>query len=178
MKLFAAVSGVMVSVVLMWMQLGLLQALFASAVVFHGSINGELIVIHGQYEYLLRNQPFSNRLLHRVLGSPDVQEIYPIYSQAVEWKNPWNGEHRTIQCYGIDTDKPAINLPMLADQLQKLKQKDVFLYDRKARPGFGPVLEEFAKGKLVEPEINRRKMTLVGLTDLGASFGVDGNARG
>ncbi len=175
MKLFAAVSGVMVSVVLMWMQLGLLQALFASAVEFHGSVNGELIVIHGQYEYLLRNQPFSNRLLHRVLGSPDVLEIYPIYSQAVEWKNPWNGERRTIQCYGIDTDKSAINLPMLASQLPKLKQTDVFLYDRKARPGFGPVLEEFAKGTLIEPEINRRKMTLVGLTDLGASFGVDGN---
>ena len=45
-------------------------------------------LFHGQYEYLLRNQPFSNRLLHRVPGSPDVLEIYPIYSQAVEWKNP------------------------------------------------------------------------------------------
>ncbi len=73
-------------------------------------------------------------------------EIYPIYAQAVEWKNPCNGERRTIQCYGINTDKSAINLPMLASQLPKLKQTDVFLYDRKARPGFGPVLEEFAKG--------------------------------
>ena len=64
---------------------------------------------------------------------------------------------------------------MLASQLPKLKQTDVFLCDRKARPGFGPVLEEFAKGTWIEPEINRRKMTLVGLTDLGASFGVDDN---
>ncbi len=175
MKLFAAVSGVMVSVVLMWMQLGLLQALFASAVEFHGSVNGELIVIHGQYEYLLRNQPFSSRLLHRVLGSPHVQEIYSIYAAPVEWKNPWNGERRTIQCYGIDTDKPAINLPMLDSQLAVLRQTDAFLYDRKARPGFGPVLEESAKGTLIEPEINRRKMTLKGLTEIGASFGVDGN---
>ena len=175
MKLFAAVSGVMVSVVLMWMQLGLLQALFASAVEFHGSVNGELIVIHGQYEYLLRNQPFSSRLLHRVLGSPHVQEIYSIYAAPVEWKNPWNGERRTIQCYGIDTDKPAINLPMLDSQLAVLRQTDAFLYDRKARPGFGPVLEESAKGTLIEPEIKRRKMTLKGLTEIGASFGVDGN---
>ena len=44
MKLFAAVAGVMVSVVLMWMQLGLMKALFASAVVFHGSMNGELVI--------------------------------------------------------------------------------------------------------------------------------------
>ena len=175
MKLFAAVSGVMVSVVLMWMQLGLLQALFASAVEFHGSVNGELIVIHGQYEYLLRNQPFSSRLLHRVLGSPHVQEIYSIYAAPVEWKNPWNGERRTSQCYGIDPDKPAINLPMLDSQLAVLRQTDAFLYDRKARPGFGPVLEESAKGTLIEPEINRRKMTLKGLTEIGASFGVDGN---
>ena len=175
MKLFAAVSGVMVSVVLMWMQLGLLQALFASAIEFHGAVNGELVVIHGQYEYLLRNQPFSSRLLHRILGSPAVQEVYPIYTQPLEWKNPWSGELRTIQCYGIDTDKPAINLPVLDRQLSLLQHTDAFLYDRKARPGYGPVLEEFARGVTIEPEINRRKMTLVGLTNLGASFGVDGN---
>jgi putative ABC transport system permease protein len=175
MKLFAAVAGVMVSVVLMWMQLGLLQALFSSAVEFHGSVNGELIVIHGQYEYLLRNQPFSSRLLHRLLGSPHVKEIYPIYTQPLEWKNPWTGEVRTIQCYGIDTDKPAMNLPMLAGQMSKLRQTDVFLYDRKARPGYGPVLEEFARGTTVEPEINRRKMTMVGLIELGPSFGADAN---
>jgi hypothetical protein len=109
MKLFAAVAGVMVSVVLMWMQLGLMKALFASAVVFHGSMNGDLVIAHSQYEHLLHSKVFSSRLLYRLRGSPDVSDVYSIYLAAGEWKNPWNGEMRAIQCYGIETDEAALS---------------------------------------------------------------------
>lgn len=175
MKLFAAVAGVMVSVVLMWMQLGLMKALFASAVVFHGSLAGELIVIHSQYEHLLHSKQFSSRLLHRLRGSPDVQETFSIYLALVEWKNPWNGEMRSMQCYGVETNKPSMALPGLAEQVHELRKTDCFLYDRKGRPRFGNVVAAAEREELIEPEINRRRMTLTGLVDLGASFGADGN---
>ena len=175
MKLFAAVAGVMVSVVLMWMALGLLQALFASAVVFHGALGGELIVIHSQYEHLLHSQPFSSRLLYRLRGSSDVQDVFSIYVQMAEWKNPWNGEVRSIQCYGVETEMPSLNLPGFAEQVQELRKTDVFLYDRVGRPRFGNVVAASERNELIEPEINRRRMTLTGLIDLGASFGADGN---
>ena len=175
MKLFAAVAGVMVSVVLMWMQLGLLKALFASAVVFHGALGGELIVIHSQYEHLLHSKPYSSRLLYRLRGSPDVQDVFSIYVQMAEWKSPWNGEVRSIQCYGVETETPSLNLPGFADQVQELRKTDVFLYDRAGRPGFGNVVSASERNELIEPEINRRRMTLRGLIDLGASFGADGN---
>lgn len=175
MKLFAAVLGVMVSVVLMWMQLGLLKALFASAVVFHGSLDGELIVIHSQYEHLLHSKPYSSRLLYRLRGSPDVASVSAIYAAPVEWKNPWNGEMRTVQCYGVETDAPAMNLPGFAEQLHKLRKTDEFLYDRMARPRFGNVVGAIDRNEIIEPELNRRKMKLAGTVDLGASFGVDGN---
>jgi putative ABC transport system permease protein len=175
MKLFAAVAGVMVSVVLMWMQLGLMKALFASAVVFHGSLGGELIVVHSQYEHLLHSKPYSSRLLYRLRGSPDVQETFSIYLAMVEWKNPWNGEMRSMQCYGVDTNKPSMELPGLADQVHELRKTDAFLYDRKARPRYGNVVAAVGRNELIEPEINRRRMTLTGLVELGASFGADGN---
>lgn len=175
MKLFAAVSGVMVSVVLMWMQLGLMKALFASAVVFHGSLDGELIVIHSQYEHLLHSKAFSSRQLYRLRGSPDVEHVYSIYLAPVEWKNPWNGELRSMQCYGVETDRASLDLPGFADQLPKLKNTDTFLYDRLARPRFGDVVGAYDQEHFIEPEINRRKLILSGIVDLGASFGVDGN---
>ncbi len=175
MKLFAAVAGVMVSVVLMWMQLGLMKALFASAVVFHGSLDGELIVIHSQYEHLLHSKPFSSRLLYRLRGSADVQNVSSFYLAPVEWKNPWNGEIRSMQCYGVETDRPSLKLPGFAEQLAKLKQTDSFLYDRTGRPRFGDVVSATKRKEVIEPELNRRKMTLAGVVDLGASFGIDGN---
>ena len=175
MKLFAAVSGVMVSVVLMWMQLGLMKALFASAVVLHGSLAGEVVVIHSQYEHLLHSKVFSSRLLYRLKGSPDVVSVSGIYLAPIEWKNPWNGEMRSMQCYGIETESPGLSIPGLADQLASLRQRDVFLYDRLARPRFGNVVGELERGADIKPELNRRRMKLAGLVDLGASFGIDGN---
>ena len=175
MKLFAAVSGVTVSVTLMWMQLGLMKALFASAVVFHGSLNGQLVVIHSQYEHLIHSMPFSSRLLYRLRGSNDVVDVLAIAMQPMEWKNPWNGETRAMQCYGVDTDTPVVNLPGFPEQVHLLRQSDVFLFDRKGRPRFGEVAEAWELGQSIEPELNRRRMTLKGMIDLGASFGIDGS---
>ncbi len=175
MKLFAAVMGVMVSVVLMWMQLGLMKALFASAVVFHGSLDGELIVIHSQYEHLLHCKQFSSRLLYRLRGSSDVMDLFSIYLAPVEWKNPWNGEMRSMQCYGVETQTPSLTLPGFEEQMHHLRRTDAFLYDRLGRPRFGEVAGANALEQIIEPEINRRRMTLAGIIDLGASFGIDGN---
>jgi putative ABC transport system permease protein len=175
MKLFAAVAGVTVSVVLMWMQLGLMKALFASAVVFHGSLAGELVLIHSQYEHLMHSKAFSSRLLYRLRGSPDVEAVSGIYLAPAEWKNPWNGEMRSVQCYGVETDVASLDIPGMAEHVTALRQTDVFLYDRAARPRFGNVTGEFDAGTFIEPELNRRKLRLEGLVKLGASFGVDGN---
>lgn len=175
MKLFAAVCGVMVSVVLMWMQLGLMKALFASAVVFHESLDGELILTHSQYEHLLHSKPFSSRLLYRLRGLPEVDDVASICLAPAEWKNPWNGEMRTIQCFGIETDRATLAIPGLAEQQSGLRQTDVFLYDRHARPRFGGVSEAWERGEKVVPEINRRRMEMLGVVELGASFGVDGS---
>jgi putative ABC transport system permease protein len=175
MKLFAAVSGVMVSVVLMWMQLGLMTALFESAVVFHSSLDGELVVIHSHYEHLLHSKAFSGRLLYRLRGSPDVEQVFSIYLAPAEWKNPWNGEMRSMLCYGVETDQVSVNLPGVAEQLPMLKQTNAFLYDRLARPRFGDVLGAHDQRQFIEPEINQRKVFLSGIMDVGASFGVDGN---
>jgi len=175
MKLFAAVAGVMVSVILMWMQLGLMKALFASAVRFHGSLNGELVLVHSQYEHLLHSKPFSSRLLYRLLGSSAVDDVFAISMAPSEWKNPWNGEMRSVQCYGIETDQPCLSISGLPEQLQELRSTDQFLYDRGSRPRFGDVIGAVERKEPVEPEINRRRMILSGLVDLGASFGVDGS---
>jgi putative ABC transport system permease protein len=174
MKLVAAVAGVTVSVVLMWMQLGLMKALFASAVVFHGSLDGELVVIHSQYEHLMHSKRFSSRLLYRLRGSAAVEDVAAIYLAPSEWKNPWSGEMRSIQCYGIETDRATLNIPGLAEHVFDLRRTDVFLFDRMGRPRFGDVLSRVARKETIELEINRRRMTLAGIVDLGASFGVDG----
>jgi putative ABC transport system permease protein len=175
MKLLAAIAGVMVSVVLMWMQLGLMNALFASAVVFHDQIEGDLFVVHSQYESLLRSKHFSSRLLHRLRGAEVVRDVYPVSFGLADWKSPSDGQSKSIQVYGIETESCTINAPGVAERLVALRDPDTFLFDRLARPGYGDIAGADARGETLITEINRRRMRLTGITELGASFGVDGN---
>lgn len=174
-KLFAAIAGVMVSVVLMWMQLGLMNALFSSAVMFHDRLSGDLIVVHSQYESILRSRSFSGRLLYRLRGSEFVEDVVPVYIGTTDWKNPSTGGRKSIQVYGIETQKLTLSAPGVNEHRQGLREEDTFLFDRLARPGFGDVPQFITEGKEPEVEINRRRMRAIGVTELGSSFGVDGN---
>jgi putative ABC transport system permease protein len=175
MKLLAAIAGVTVSVVLMWMQLGLMNALFTSAIRFHECVTGQLFIVHGQYESLLRSHRFSSRLLYRLKGSTSVQHVFPISFGMADWKNPEDGESKSIQVYGIETERCSLNADGVMTHLPALRETDTFLFDRNARPGFGDITGAWRRGEPLVTEINRRQMKLVGITSLGASFGVDGN---
>jgi putative ABC transport system permease protein len=51
----------------------------------------------------------------------------------------------------------------------------VVLFDRGSRPEFGPVADTIDAGKPVVTEINDREIVVVGLFEMGTSFGIDGS---
>jgi putative ABC transport system permease protein len=63
--------------------------------------------------------------------------------------------------------------------MEKLKQPYTVLYDRKSRPEFGPVAEQFENQGSVKTELKNYfqknvHAEVVGLFDFGTSFGIDG----
>jgi len=54
-------------------------------------------------------------------------------------------------------------------------REDVLLFDAKSRPEFGPVEARFDPGKPITTEVNDREVEVVGLFEMGPSFGIDGN---
>jgi len=48
------------------------------------------------------------------------------------------------------------------------------LFDRASRPEYGPVATRVANGEPVTAEVGDHRITVVGLFDLGTSFGIDG----
>ena len=57
---------------------------------------------------------------------------------------------------------------------QLLRSQDVVLFDSGSRPEFGAVAEAFESGQTVVTEINDRETEVVGLFEMGTSFGIDG----
>ncbi|AFY40763.1 ABC transporter permease DevC [Nostoc sp. PCC 7107] len=174
-RLAVALAGIAFADILMFTQLGFRDALYYSNVQLHSSLNGEIVLINRQSNAILSMKSFSQRRLYKALDLPAVQSVHPIYLDYTAWKNPVTGRSRTLLVFGINPEVNLFNLVGVQENLDKLKLPDVVLFDRSSRQEYGPIADDFEKGKNVTAELRRRKIKVVGLFTLGTSFGADGN---
>ncbi|MEI2656895.1 MAG: ABC transporter permease DevC [Nitrosomonas sp.] len=173
-KLVAAICGVLFACVLVFMQLGFRDALYASAVSAPVKLNGDLFLMHRQSEALWRPVRFKRSELMRVLGNSAVAEAYPLYLGLATFKNIQTQTKRTLMVYGFDPDSQIFKIDAIDDKRAELRFKDTVLFDEYSRPEFGPMRQLLAADQNVT-EINDYKVAVVGLFRLGVSFAADGN---
>lgn len=175
LRLLVAVAGVGFAVILIFMQLGFRSAMFKGAVRFHEALDGDLFLISPTFDFLPQPKSFSRRRLQQVLAWPGVVSVTPVYLGLTLWKNPDTGRTRSIFLIGIDPADPGLALPGVREQLERIRRADVVLFDRDARPEYGPIAERLAAGGAVAGEIANRRVVAEGLFALGTSFGIDGS---
>ena len=173
-KLIAAVSGVLFACVLVFMQLGFRDSLYASAASAPTKLSGDLFLMHKQSEAMWRPVQFKRSELMRALGNPAVAEVYPLYLALAPFKNIETQVKRTLMVYGLDPDSRIFDLEGVRNKQIELRLKDTVLFDEYSRPEFGPMRQLLAKEQNVT-EINDYKVTILGLFRLGVSFASDGN---
>jgi putative ABC transport system permease protein len=181
MRLWVAIAGISFAVVLMFMQLGFQAALFDSAVQVQNSFDGDVFLLSPRSTALIAMKGFSERRLYQTLKFPEVEYIAPIYLGFAQWKNPDKPTYwRNIHIIGFDIRYPIFNLANFDANYQKLQQPDVVLFDSASRPEFGNIVKNFKTKRNVQTEIDNlssgsRRTEVVGLFQLGTSFGIDGN---
>ena len=174
LRLLIALSGVGFAVVLIFMQLGFREALFDSAVRYHTSLVYDIALINPTTDFIVQPDNFSRRRLFQVRGFPGVESVSSVYLGQALWKNPAeSSESRIIFVVGFDPSDEVFALPGIVDNVSRLRMPDSVLYDEASRPEFGPVAEMFRGKGVVETEVNNREVEVVGLFDLGTSFGID-----
>jgi putative ABC transport system permease protein len=174
LRLLAAVAGITFAVMLMLMQLGFRDALVDSATLLHDRLNGDIVMISPLYEYLLVSRAFPEARLYESLGTDGVESVTPIYFSTTVWKNPVTRLEYQVELVGVKTDTVTIDLPAITERLAGLDLPDVVLADTRARPVFGDITSWFAEQPSVETEVNGRRVSVVGLFELGTGFGVNG----
>ena len=174
-KFVVAVTGVVVSVLLMWMQLGFLDALYRSATSIARHLHGDLVLLSPSTKTFMQLEPFSKRHIARGLGHDGVDRVYALYVGMAMWKNPWNGEKRRLFVFGMEPDYAVFEAPGLEDVLHTTLAPDSGIFDMASRPEFGPVGTAFRNGQPVVAEINGRQIRIAGVTTIGAGFQADGN---
>jgi putative ABC transport system permease protein len=156
------------------MQLGFRSALFESAVRFHERFDYDIALFSPDSVFIVRPQPFSIRRLYQTLGFDAVEEVTPVYIFPSVWKNPWNNKRRSINTIGFHPDDALLAIEGFDESRALLRQQDVVLFDAGSRPEFGPVAEKIRSGEPLVTEINDREIEVVGLFEMGTSFGIDG----
>jgi len=173
LRLIVALSGISFAVLLIMMQLGFRSALFESAVRFHERFDYDIALFSPDSVFIVRPQPFSIRRLYQALGFDAVEDVTPVYIFPSVWKNPWDNMRRSINTIGFHPDSPLLAIEGFDESRELLRGQDVVLFDSASRPEFGPVAETLLTGKPVVTEINDRQIEVVGLFEMGTSFGID-----
>ncbi|PTN11471.1 ABC transporter permease DevC [Nitrosomonas aestuarii] len=173
-KLTAAISGVLFACVLVFMQLGFKDSLYASAASMPLKLNGDLFLIHQQSEAMWRPTQFKRSELMRALGHPAVVEVAPLYLSLTTFKAMDTQVKRTLIVYGYDPDTDLLDIEAIRKMKHALRIKDNVMFDEYSRPEFGPVRQMLEAGQN-RTEVNDYKVTIVGIFQLGISFAADGN---
>ena len=173
-RLLVAVAGIAFAVLLILMQLGFRSALFESTLRFHERFRYDIALFSPDSVFIVRPAPFSIRRLYEAMGHPAVETVSPVYIFPAVWKNPWNNDRRSINAVGVDPDRDVLDTPGFAQSYPLLRRQDVVLFDEAARPEFGPVGTSFRAGEDVVTEVNDRTVRVVGVVEIGPSFGIDG----
>jgi len=177
-----AIAGIAFIVILIFMQLGFLDALYSSATQVHQSLRGDLFLVSSQYKSLTTSQSFSRARLNQALGFDDVKSVSPMNLAFAKFKNPTNGQKYLIYVISVDPENPIINIPEVRQNLNEIKIPDVVLFDRNSRSEFGDIADKFAQGnpeQIIEispvNSLTGYRVKIGGLFSLGSSFGIDGN---
>ncbi|CBN57276.1 MULTISPECIES: ABC transporter permease DevC [Kamptonema] len=176
-RLLVAIAGIGFADLLMFMQFGFRDALFESAITFHSKLDGDIFLTSPQSTALIAMKSFPQRRLYQALAFEGVESVSPLYIGFGLWKNPdpQKRNTRSIMVIGFDPSHHVIDLPSVIENQDKIKISDVILFDDASRPEFGPIKDYFKAGKIVETEIDDRRIKVGDLFTLGASFGADGN---
>jgi len=173
-KVLVAVLGQTMAGTLIFLQLGLLQALFDASVLLHRQLHADLVVLGRDSPALVNMQSFSSRRLAQAYGHPEVEAVAELNIGAIPWRSPRSQAARSLLAVGLDPAQPTFVAPALANKLPELKPLNRFLLDERARPEFAPMVERIRRGDTVRLEVNGQRLTSAGLASVGTSFGVDG----
>lgn len=176
MKLIAALSGVVVAVLLMLMQLGFLSAAYDSVLAVPRCIRADLVVVSPRQSTMFRPVSFSRRHLYRMPADADVERVQGVYIGIAQWRDPWSKREEPILVFGLEPGKSMLDLPGVDAAATALASADTLVFDEASRNCYGPVPQAWRGGEAVEPEVNRRRVKVVGLTRLGVTMAGDGNA--
>lgn len=174
-RLLAAVAGIAFAVILAMVQLAFQDALYVSCTQLYSHFNADLALISPRYQCIISTASFPEPRLFQALALDGVDSVHSIYMDMGQWKNPVNHYERQIFVVAFKPSPGVFDLPVVNENLAQISEPGKLLFDTGSRPEFGPIGKLFRQNGSVTTELSNRRVEVVGLFRVGASFANDGN---
>jgi putative ABC transport system permease protein len=174
-RLMVAISGVAFAVILIFMELGFLNALLESTVQVLRRLDGEIMLVSRAQYALIAAERFDIRRLYDAQEVPGVVAVAPLYLESTAALLR-TGNHRgyPIRVIAVREEDDVLDIPQFHAYRNELHGESTALVDITSRrkfnfPEAGEPLENY------HGELNGKKVRLVGHFHLGVDFATDGN---
>jgi putative ABC transport system permease protein len=174
-RLLVAIAGIGFADILIFFQLGLMDALYDGATQAHYLLNADLVVTGSKYKSLSSLQAFPKDRLYQTLENNSVRAVSSIYIDTGTLKSPNSRLNKGILVLGVEPDALSFKLPAIQQHEQQLKMLDRILFDEGLSLQYGSIAHQLKTQEVVEIELNTQLVEGVGLFRLGASFTSDGD---
>ncbi len=174
-RLLVAIAGIAFADMLMFIQLGLLDSLYDSATTPHRKLQADLVVINRQVQTLVDMSSFPRVRLQQTLAYDGVESVYPLYVGFANWRNPDTHLEKSILVWGLDPLNPAFALSEVERNLEQLQMLNQVMFDRTSRPEYGAIAQLLSTQGTLSAQVNGQVVQTIGIFEMGASFGADGN---
>ena len=118
-------SGVAVAIILVFMQLGFLNAVAATATLIYDHLAFDVMLRSPDYFHFCDPREFPRSYLYQVASMPEVESVKPLHVTLATWRIPENdetvkaknvGQLRGILAMGIDPTDNVFDLPEIESQ--------------------------------------------------------------
>jgi putative ABC transport system permease protein len=170
-----AIAGVAFAVLLVFMQLGFMNMLFDTTVMFHRQLKADIVLVNPAARNLIDSRTFPRRRLIQALGIDGVADGEAMHVGQVSWVKPGTNDRGNILAFGIRPDFDAFHTPGVSALQPSLSLPATALFDMGSRGDFRSFAEGIRSGARPSTEIAGRTITFEGVFRIGASFGAEGS---
>src|SRR5689334_3437534 len=135
-RLAVALSGVAFAVILIFMELGFLNALLESTVQVLRRLNGEIVVLSKAEYALVAAERFDIHRLAAARALPGVASVSPLYIEGAALLRTGHDRGFPIRVLAVEEDDPALDIPEILSHRADLHGEYTALFDTTSRRKF------------------------------------------
>jgi putative ABC transport system permease protein len=173
-RLAVAASGVAFAVVLIFIELGFMNALLESTVQILRSLNGQLVIASSAKYALPAREQFDLRRVVQAQGVPGVKAAMPVYIETYGVLRERGSRGYPIRVLAFDLDDHVLRIDIPAELIARLRAPSTALADV-ANRGKYHIPRQDDELVSYSAEFCGRQIHFVGQFSLGIDFVNDGN---